>query len=268
MSIIAPSRDKFLQGNNIFGAKNGDLGPANAFWKTEPVSAGTGTVEVVGTAVTGTGTDFQDHFVAGDYIALGTNKIIRQIATVTSDTALVLTEGATIPALSAWEKVEAIPLGNTGKISIMDGDKWAEIKFSQQGDSPANMVRVGYETSVEIEIAEAAAALLYGLNDSYVLKKTGATIDAMARTRKIGTRHSDIWRQLTIVKLVGEGNSANDLDIIHFPLAAPDFETKVDFDAASQKLIPIKFMIYPDYTKTINGEPILWFTEGFTGFDV
>jgi hypothetical protein len=267
MAILYPAREKFLQGSSIFGSKDGALGPANAYWRTEPQANLTGTISVTGTTVSGTGTAFTTELEVGDWVALGTGNVIRQVASIADNDDMTLTESATISSGSTIKKVVAIPLGRTGKISIQDGDKWAEIKFSQQGDSPANMVRVGNETMVEIEIAEAAASLLYSLNDSYNVQKTGVNIVSMARTLNIGTRHSDIWRQLTIVKLVGQGDSNENLEIVHFPLAAPDFETKIDFDASSQQLIPVKFNVYPDYTKLINGKPVIWYNEGFTGFD-
>ncbi|MCK6381889.1 MAG: hypothetical protein L6Q54_11680 [Leptospiraceae bacterium] len=255
------------EGRTWFGDVNGEISPANAYFKTEVLANLAGTVAVAGTAVTGTGTSFTTSFSVGQYVMFNdlTPKISK-ITAIASNTSMTIEDSLTVPALTTYRLYEEFWLGQTmGGITAKVSIKKSDIKHDQQGDSRADAVVTGYEGTVEIPMSEATAYRMSKVFQGFKahLNLTGGIVGSTQGV-PIGERDTTIARQLTLYKIVGGLDSTDPDDKVDFFVCAPSAEMEAKYDAAGQRTVKVTFNLYRDTTKKVDGVPLLWGSGTYT----
>mgnify|MGYP003630577747 FL=1 len=139
----------------------------------------TGTVSISGTAVTGTNTLFQTQFVVGDKIFVADSSEIRIVASIASQTAMVLTTSATTATTSAFNKYFAV-----GEI----------IDLAAVGSAGARTVSVNSTTSSSFDIKETLGATtvasVYTILNKTDAREIAKTINKNQFVRLTPTSHT------------------------------------------------------------------------------
>jgi hypothetical protein len=253
-------------GKTYFGQNNGDLGPANVYWSTGVKANLTGTIDATGTSVTGTSTLFTTELRQWDYIQVGSE--FRKVLAITSDTALTLESAFTVdPSSATYKKFTTIWLGNTGEVELIDEEKYSPIKFIQKGDVDADNVCTGYDASIKVMLGETTQERLEKIFQHIRSQYTAlGAQEGYYRTMALGTRHSDFWDELKIVKIVGGADSIDPFQTVTIPRCAPIGKLSAKYNSTDQRIIETTFKVYPDDTKLVDGSPVLWYS-GTVTFD-
>lgn len=258
MALLAIPAD---EGRTFFGNDDGEISPCNVYWDTATPTnlAGTVITATSTTTITGSGTAFLTDFVAGDWILINTTTpVIRQIASITTDTSLVLTEAVYTGSTKTYARYTTLSLGKTMGVSFKYTNKKADIKFDQTGDSPANRVLSGYEASLEVVVGEGTISRMEAILNGFYAERSAGSYTGYAQKFALGQLDSSIVKQMKLVKLIGTGESTDPLDTVTFFRCAPASDVEAKYDATTQRQVKSMFTIYLDDTRLIGGQPIFY----------
>jgi hypothetical protein len=92
----------------------------------------------------------------------------------------------------------------------------------------------------------------------------GAVI-RMCGSKRIGQRHSDIWKQMTVTEWFGGKESTEPLRIVDMWYAAPMGSLEITFDSATQRFVGNVFECYANENELDDeGYPTFWKTREVT----
>lgn len=255
-------------GSSAIGGAYPRLGPCNLYFgkKAGTLMTGTTAVNTNSTTVTGVGTAFATEFVVGDYVSFGSMTTAVRITAIASPTSMTVNKAVTTALLDTVKKISCIYLGQTQDTTFKWGNKKKELTESQNGESPANRVTTGYECSVEATHTRATLERMARIAQGLLLHKdTNGVIDGAAFTLNLGEMDSDIWDELTLVRMKGGAESSDPKDQITIPLAAPQVEgVESKFDAATQFITKSMFTGYADPDNLYQGRPLIWYLGTLT----
>jgi len=147
--------------------------------------------------------------------------------------------------------------------------KWeitkTDILFSQTGTAAVNKVQTGVPMSISAIMAQPSLERLQTWFDNFELQSVSGEIDAFSFTQKIGQADSDIEQEATLV-IKSKGGIDTQFQKVIFPKIAPMGSAELVYNADSQRKYTIEFAVYPDETKLVDGNPVLFYSEN-TVFD-
>lgn len=194
--------------------------------------------------VTGSGTSFLTELAGVKAITLN-GATFAEIDEITSDTVLTIKAPTLISSASAFRVFTAINLGGTDSTNLKLAIKKKGLTESQYGEGDADAVVTGGECSVEVGLSrftlERGEATFQGLKTK---KDANGAYTGFGVGVLLGETDSQIWDQLTLVRILGGVESSNPLDTIHIPKAAPKGEADWKYDAATQRYTKTMFMGY------------------------
>ncbi|TGK36167.1 hypothetical protein EHQ12_03975 [Leptospira gomenensis] len=264
-------------GMNIFGQKDGKVGPLRAFHRVEPQPLLVPTFSTGGVTSNSlaTSADLTAKLSPGDYLRLETTPrptliFIKEIDTTTirMGNPDVEPDGTradliiSVPALTTGRKWELVDMGETTEdgITIKFEEKVAPIKFAGQGESEANHFTSGVDWSIALALGELSLEKLAMIIPRAAIptRDTEGEIEAMSFVRPIGYNFKANARRFSVVAYgEGEAISKNPRDRMDFWLLQFKFASDQKRNATSQVALTLDAMAYPDKRRTINGRPVI-----------
>jgi hypothetical protein len=259
-------------GSSALGSNNLRLGPCNAYYGSDDYIQLTGTADrdaVNLKELVGTGTSFTTELKVGDWILFSTTYtgIPYRVVKINSNTSLEVDRD--LPSLTGTNiyKTDLIFLGRTDATTLKWKVNKADLKASQEGDSPADRAVVGYEVSIEMGLAEPTLERLDRIVQGFIAQfDSSGNYKGGAFTLPIGQSDSEIANTLHLIRIVKGQESSDVLDHIRIFKAVPVTDSEVKYDASSQLFMKQTFNAYIDRTKKVNGAPVI-FVVGDVTFD-
>lgn len=146
----------------------------------------------------------------------------------------------------AWDDNTGwVSLGKTESSTLRDIVSKAEIRFSQDGDRPADRVIIAQQVQIETALGKPYLERLENIKRGLYLKKNtaGAITQAML-TDRLGERDSDNLVWVKMVEIVDGIESTDPLDTIYIKSAANMDTTELQFDVSTQRYHGLLFDSY------------------------
>lgn len=262
-----------IAGNDFygfFGEKGGTIGPCRVFYDTAPIPNATGTIEIAGNVVTGTGTSFTSLFnpAVGDlYFKVNTTvPQIFRVKTISSNTSMTCVDpvtledaNVTVAPGTTFSLFRTLDLGRTNEegVTLKISEKTADVKSAQEGDVAINTFSVGHEATIELTLLEASAEKIFYLLTGRVSRDANNNITGLALGDRIGRNFLKNSKQLTLI-LYKDGEISTDprdrIDFfkVHF---SGDIEKKMD--ATSVHVVKLTGKVFKSENHKLNGKPYM-----------
>lgn len=138
-------------------------------------------------------------------------------------------------------------LGGFDSLVWRISEETTDLVFSQYGTSPADKAVTGTSVEIELGLAQATperlAEVMSGFTVSY--DTNGNPVGYMFAST-VGQRHSDIWKQMRLTRVVGQVESSHPMDTAIVWRAAPTVNLELTYDASSQRFARFTFTCYMD----------------------
>jgi hypothetical protein len=218
------------------------------------------------TTVTGTSTAFDDELVVGDYIATTVSGTVymAKVLEIVSATEVTIDAGTLVAgATEDYRKFTAIFLGGVDAVTIKESVKKADLKYSQYGDSAADKAVTGGEVTIEMGLAQASLERQEATKQGFEIQRDDeGLITGFGFGVAIGELDSEVEDQLTCVRIVGDVESTDPFDTIHFPRSVPMVDAESKYDSSSQRYMKTMFTCYRSEDHKLNGKSLFYFPEG------
>lgn len=170
------------------------------------------------------------------------------------------------PASAGWDTSSGgdnLSLGLFQSLIVRDTTEYTDLTASQKGTGRADASETSHTCQVEISFAtptaEIMAATFPGIT---IIKNSAGDVIQMCGSKRIGQRHSDIWKQMTCTEWVGGKESNGPLRIVDFWRAAPMGNLEITFDAATQRFVGNVLECYENEDELDEeGFPTFWKTR-------
>lgn len=138
-----------------------------------------------------------------------------------------------------------LSLGETESATIRDIVSKADIKFSQEGDRPADKVIIAQQVQLETSLGKPYLERLELVKRGLSLQRNSALAITQAMiTKRLGERDSTNFFWLKAVEIVDGIESTNMLDRLYMKVACDTETTELVFDAATQRYHGLIFNAY------------------------
>ena len=182
------------------------------------------------------------------------------------DTAFGGSQLALGPCSVDWDTASGgdnLSLGTFQAVIVRDSTEYTDLVESQQGTGAADKAETAHSCQVEISMARPTAERMAAIFPGITIEtNTAGDVTRMMSSKRIGQRHSDIWKQMTLTEWVNGIESVLPLRIVDFWNAAPMGNLELTFDAASQRFVGNVFECYKnDSELDADGYPTFWKTR-------
>jgi len=170
------------------------------------------------------------------------------------------------PASVDWDTAsggEDLDLGTFQSVIVRDSTEFTDLVESQQGTGAADKVETAHTCQVELSFARPTAERMAAVFPDIVIEtNTAGAVTRMSGSKRIGQRHSDVWKQMTVTEWVSGAKSVLPLRIVDFWYAAAVPNIEITYDAASQRFVGAVFECYKnDDELDDDGYPTFWKTR-------
>jgi hypothetical protein len=173
------------------------------------------------------------------------------------------------PASVDWDTASggaSLSLGTFASVIVRDTTEYTDLVESQQGTGAADKAETAHTVQVEVSMARPTAERLAAVFPGITIETNSAgAVTRMVGSKRIGQRHSDIWKQMTVTEWVSGAVSVAPLRIVDFWYAAPMGNLEITFDAATQRFVGNVFECYKSDTQLdASNYPTFWKTREVT----
>jgi len=170
------------------------------------------------------------------------------------------------PASADWDTASGgdnLDLGTFQSVIVRDTTEYTDLVESQQGTGAADKAETSHTCQVEISFARPTAERMAAVFPGITIEtNSSGAVTRMCGSKRIGQRHSDIWKQLTVIEWVSGAESIEPLRIVDFWYAAPMGSLEITFDAATQRFVGNVFECYKNESELDDdGYPTFWKTR-------
>lgn len=135
-------------------------------------------------------------------------------------------------------------------VSLKTTIKKVDLFEMHKGDVPANRGVSGTQMTLEMEVTRADLETMQLLVQGFRLNPTtGGSYNGYSQGDALGELDSDILKQVTLVKIKGQGESLSPKERFQIWKVAPTADFDMKFDASSQRTVKLMFQCYSDDTK-------------------
>lgn len=260
---------------NIFGQKDGRVGPLKAFYRTSVKPLLPGTVTIVGDLATFVGIDPSTKFKVGQYICIETSpiKTLAYVADVDTTTIKLASPDvdketgkhltfslalATATQFRPWHLRDLGDLSEEG-VKITWDEKVAPTKLAGQGETDANHFSSGGEMKISLACAEMGMEEIVSAIDQSALADYDAdgNIASVSLVRRLGYNFKKNADSLDLFAYGENGGISKDpRDRARIWLTNFRSAIEQQRNATSQTVITLDGFVYADEKRKKDGKPV------------
>lgn len=168
------------------------------------------------------------------------------------------------PAQIFWDSASGginMDMGGVDSLVVTKSITKIGLREAQAGDRDADRAVSAQQYDIVFGMSRATIERNEQVVQGFEVEKdSGGNPTRIYGVDLVGQRDSSIAKQLTVHEIVDGVLSTNPLEIIDFPVTAPNIESnELTFDAATQRFYTVAFLVYKHPTlQSPNGRPIYW----------